>query len=133
MTKCTSKCNDGRPCSANARPNRTVCFAHDPDLKEKRDAARQAGGYGKANTKRIERHMPSTLKPVLDRLYTTLTALDAGDCDARIATAMATVGSAIARLHDQAVTEPRLQALEEAAAAGGAPTQRLTGLAEDLP
>ena len=69
--------------------------------------------------------MPATLKPVLDHLYTTLAALATGACDARIATAMA-------RVYDQAETEPRLQALEHAAA-GGAPTQWVARRAEDLP
>jgi hypothetical protein len=34
--------------------------------------------------------MPATLKPVLDRLYTTLAALATGACDARTAVAMST-------------------------------------------
>jgi hypothetical protein len=76
--------------------------------------------------------MPPTLKPLLDRLYTTLADLATGACDARTATAMATVATAIARLHDQADTAPRLQALEDAVA-DGAPTQWVGRRAEDLP
>ena len=132
MITCTATCTSGRPCAAHARPNRPYCFAHDPDLQPRRAAARQAGGYGKATARRLARRMPATLKPVLDRLYTTLAALATGACDARTATALATVATAIARLYDQAETEPRLQALEHAAA-GGAPTQWVARRAEDLP
>jgi hypothetical protein len=46
--------------------------------------------------------VPATLKPVLDRLYTTLAAL----------------ATAIALLYDQAETEPRLQTLEDTKARG---------------
>jgi hypothetical protein len=130
---CTATCIDGRPCTTRARPGRTSCFAHDPALREKRDAARQAGGRGKATVRRIARRMPATLTPVLDRLYNTLAALDTGACDARTATAMATVGTAIARLYDQAATEPRLQALEAAAAADAAPTQWVARREEGQP
>jgi hypothetical protein len=76
--------------------------------------------------------MPATLKPVLDRLYTTLAALATGACDARTASAMATVATAIARLYEQAETAPRLQALEDATA-GGAPTQWVTRRLEQRP
>ena len=97
------------------------CFAHDPDLQSRRAAGRLAGGHGKSTAQRIACRMPATLKPVLDRLYTTLAALATGACDARTATAMATLATAIARLYDQAEMAPRLQALEDAAA-HGAPT-----------
>ncbi len=117
MPTCTATRISGRPCSARARPNRPYCFAHDPDLQLRRAAARQAGGYGKSTVRRTARRMPATLKPVLNHLYTTLAALAAGECDARSATAMAAVASAIARLYDQADTTQRLQALEDATAA----------------
>src|SRR5262245_23705917 len=35
---------DGQPCTAYARPGTRWCWAHDPDLKEKRDEARSKGG-----------------------------------------------------------------------------------------
>ncbi len=101
-------------------------------LQLRRAAARQAGGYGKATARRLARRMPSSLRPLLDRLYTTLADLATGACDARTATAMATVATAIARLYDQVETAPRLQALEDAAA-GGAPAQWVGRRAEDLP
>jgi hypothetical protein len=75
MNRCTATCTNGRPCTARARPNRQYCFAHDPDPQPRRAAARQVGGYGKSTARRLARRMPATLKPVLDRLYTTLAAL----------------------------------------------------------
>jgi len=39
------------------------------------------GGYNKATARRLARRMPATLKPVLDRLYTTLAALATGHFD----------------------------------------------------
>ena len=132
MNICTATCTSGRSCTARARPNRQYCFAHDPDLQSRRAAGRQAGGYGKSTARRLARRMPATLKPVLDRLYTTLAALAAGNCDARTATAMATVATAIARLYDQAETAPRLRALE-AAMADGTPTRRVASHLEQRP
>jgi hypothetical protein len=35
---------DGGPCQAKARPGKAHCPFHDPDLEQKRQAARRAGG-----------------------------------------------------------------------------------------
>jgi hypothetical protein len=41
---CEATRQDGTPCRGNSRPGSRWCWAHDPGLKEKRDAARRKGG-----------------------------------------------------------------------------------------
>jgi hypothetical protein len=42
--RCTATRKDGTPCRGSARPDKTVCTFHDPDLAEQRAAGRKAGG-----------------------------------------------------------------------------------------
>ncbi len=110
----TSTCRatraDGQPCSARALES-GYCFAHDDGLREKRHAARMQGGRNKATTARVQRLMPSTLRPVLDHLYTALEEVHEGALDPRQAAAMAGLAGAIAKLHEVAELESRLDAL----------------------
>lgn len=41
---CSATRTDGEPCRARARPGRTLCTFHDPELAEARAAARKRGG-----------------------------------------------------------------------------------------
>jgi hypothetical protein len=41
---CEATRQNGTPCRGDARPGSRWCWAHDPGLKEKRDAARRKGG-----------------------------------------------------------------------------------------
>ena len=43
MNICTTTCIGGRSCTARTRSNRPYCFAHDPGLRLRGAAARQAG------------------------------------------------------------------------------------------
>jgi hypothetical protein len=43
-TRCRATRVDGTPCRAKARPGKAHCPFHDPDLEQKRQAARRAGG-----------------------------------------------------------------------------------------
>jgi hypothetical protein len=44
-------------CAAQALPGKSHCFAHDPSLAAKRQAAYIAGGHGKSNASRAHRCM----------------------------------------------------------------------------
>ena len=68
MDRCAATRADGQPCSGWARPS-GYCFAHDPALQEKHQAANAEGGRNEASIKRLERRMPADLKPILDLLY----------------------------------------------------------------
>ena len=107
---CRATRADGQPCTARALES-GYCFAHDDGLREKRHAARMQGGRNKATTARVQRLMPSTLRPVLDHLYTALEEVHEGTLEPRQAAAMAGLAGAIAKLHEVADLDARLEAL----------------------
>jgi len=111
MGTCGATRTDGQPCTAGARAS-GFCFAHDPALREKRDAARQAGGHNKAAPRRLEKLTPTSLRPVLATLFETLEGIRDGTLEPRQATAMATVSTAICRIFEVSELEQRLKALE---------------------
>ena len=114
MVTCNARRKDGRPCTGRALPDRPTCFAHDPDLADRRRAANSEGGRNKATSKRLGKRMPATLRPVLDTLYGALAGLEDGTTDPKTATAMASVSGAIMRLYEGSEMESRLAVLEQA-------------------
>lgn len=107
---CQATRADGRPCTARALES-GCCFAHDPALQERRRAAYAQGGRNKATIARAQRAMPPTLRPVLDHLYTALEEVHAGTLEPRQASALASLAGAIAKLHEVAELDARLEAL----------------------
>jgi len=114
MTTCNARRKDGSPCAARALPDRLTCFAHDPELAERRRAAYAKGGTNKSTVRRLGKRMPATLRPVLDTLYGALAGLEDGTTDPKTATAMAAVSGAILRLYEGSEMESRLAVLEQA-------------------
>jgi hypothetical protein len=108
---CTATRRNGRPCAAQALPGKSHCFAHDPSLADKRQAAYIAGGHGKSNASRAHKRLPADLRDVLTKL---LTALDEvhGEIDPRTAAAMASLAGAINRIYADSELEQRIAALE---------------------
>src|SRR5690242_12728705 len=111
MTTCTAVRADGQPCGGPARGS-GYCFAHDPDLQAKRQAARRAGGHGKRSTSRLDKHTPHGLRPVLDRLYAALDGVAEGSLTPQQGSSMASIAGAIIRTFEVAELEARLQHLE---------------------
>jgi hypothetical protein len=97
---------------------KAFCFAHDPDLAERRRQANAQGGKNKATVRRLDRLTPITLRPVLQTLHNALIGLEDGSVDPRVGTAMAAVAGAIVKVHEVAELEARLEALEGANAGG---------------
>jgi hypothetical protein len=75
--------------------------------------ARQAGGHAKANTARMQRLMPATLRPVLQTLLAVLDEVHSGNLEPSRANAVAALGSAIVRVYQVGQLEERLAALEQ--------------------
>jgi hypothetical protein len=108
MQRCTATRKNGEACSARVALDGVYCWAHAPELAEKRRAARRQGGIGRSTAVRSVRHLPPDLQ--------------AGSMKPRDAEAL---GSLIGRLLDlakysaelghEADLEQRLQALEQAA------------------
>lgn len=109
---CQGRRKDGQACQARALPARRFCFAHDGALRDKRQAAYAAGGRGKGTAARLNKLMPATLRPVLNKLMLAVDEVHDGTLDPRQASAMASLAGAIGRLYEVAELEQRLERLE---------------------
>jgi hypothetical protein len=112
MAVCSATRRDGKPCTAPSLPQSTFCFAHSPELAERRKAASATGGRNKATSVRVARHMSRDLRDVLDTLMTVLGELHDGSLEPRVGSAMGSVASTIVKLYEVSDFETRLAALE---------------------
>ncbi len=87
----------GKPC--RGRPAESgYCFAHDPATKDKREAARVKGGENSSHAARLEKLLPSRLRPTFDRLEAAMKEVHEGRLNPRQATAMASVAGAMVKI-----------------------------------
>jgi hypothetical protein len=66
--QCESTKRNGEPCQAQALPNSPHCWAHDPELQERRQEARKRGGKNRSGVVRLRGLVPPRLLPVFDTL-----------------------------------------------------------------
>ncbi len=94
---CSASTKTGKPC--RGRPAESgYCFAHDPAMKDKREAARVKGGENSSHAARLEKLLPSHLRPTFDRLEAAMKEVYEGSLDPRRATAMASVAGAMVKI-----------------------------------
>ncbi len=110
---CRATRRDGQPCTMKAGED-GYCFSHSPAVVERRRAGNAQGGWNKATSRRLERLIPSSLRPTLETLFTALDEVHEGTLDPRQASAMASLAGAIGRLYETASLEERLEAIEKA-------------------
>jgi hypothetical protein len=111
---CTALRRNSTPCAAPALAS-GYCFAHDPALAAKRDAARVAGGHGKASAARVGRLVPTTLRPLLAYLLNGIEEVHAGTLSPAQATAMASLAHAAIKIFETCELTERLEKLEAVA------------------
>ena len=112
--KCAATRRDGEPCQGNALPDSDYCFAHDPELAEKRHAARSQGGKNRANVVRLRGLMPPRLMPIFDRLERAMEEVHDGVLDPKRATALASLARAACTVLQVGEMEERLRNVEDA-------------------
>ena len=94
---CSAPTKTGEPC--RGRPGESgYCFAHDPATKDKREAARVKGGENSSHAARLEKLLPSRLRPTFDRLEAAMKEVHEGHLDPRQATAMASLAGAMVKV-----------------------------------
>ncbi len=94
---CPAPTKTGKPC--HGRPGESgYCFAHDPATKDKREAARVKGGENSSHAARLEKLLPSRLRPTFDRLEAAMKEVHEGRLDPRRVTAMASVAGAMVKI-----------------------------------
>jgi len=125
-THCSATRRDGSPCAA---PPSAVdaatgfCWAHSPDKREARRAARAKGGRGKATAARAEKLLPSHMRPVLAAVFAALRDVRSGAIAPAQASAIASLAGAAVKVHQAGLLEERIAALEQAGAVATAPQE----------
>src|SRR5215207_5022928 len=112
-TTCDAPRADGSPCTSAIVLASGRCFAHDPDRRAERRAASAKGGQGKSRIARVERLVPTTLRPVLALLLDVLTEAREGTIPPAQANAVATVAGAIVKVYSSATVEQQIADLQE--------------------
>ena len=102
MTKAGTQCH-GWPDKSG------FCPSHRPGAAENR----AAGGRASAKVQRLERKLPSRLRPVVDLLSKVLVEVHQGKLQPSQASAMAAVATALIRVIEHGEFEMRLARLEE--------------------
>ncbi len=113
---CRATRKDGRPCASAIVLESGYCPMHDPARQRAVAAGRVRGGQNKATGARLDRLVPSSLRPVIAGLLDALDEVHRGDLDPKRATAMAALAGAIVRAYSVGVLEDRVAALEAEAA-----------------
>jgi len=114
LPRCGATRVDGTPCEARARTGRPFCWAHDPDLADKRDEARREGGHNitgavakRSTSARIER-AASLVEQAMTQVYK-------GKLTPAQGQAVASDARALVRLLEVGELNQRLLRLENAA------------------
>lgn len=109
MAVCAATRKDGRACDLRIVADSGYCWAHNPAYAE----ARRRGGQNKARTRRAEKLVPSTLRPVLATLLDVLEETRRGELDPKIAGAVASVAGAIVKVYSSATVEQQIADLQD--------------------
>lgn len=112
--RCGAVKRDGTPCRGQALPSGEFCWAHAPELAEKRKAAWSRGGSQTSRGARAARMLPSEMRPVFELLSKALTETHRGTLDPKRAAALASLAGAMCRVLQVGEMETRLAQLEQA-------------------
>ena len=115
-TRCRGTRKDGTPCQAppHAIGGDGYCWAHDPEKREARRAARAKGGQHKATAVRAEKLVPSHMRPVLGAVLAAIRDVRSGALTPAQGSALASLAGAAVRVYAAGVLEQRIDELEQA-------------------
>jgi hypothetical protein len=114
---CTAIKMDGTNCTAMALDS-GLCFAHDPQNRERATAARRRGGTNRSNVARASRRMPRDLADLSKRLLEAFSEVHSGELAPDKAHAMSRIAAVFVQLHSAVEVDARIDALETAATGG---------------
>lgn len=119
MTRCSATRANGEQCKATALPGRSLCWAHDPEHREKALEARKAGGYNSSRAARAAKRAPRDMRDLAEHLLQAVGEVHRGDLDPKKATAMASLAGALVKVHEAGEVNERLAELERRLEAKG--------------
>ncbi len=120
--RCMGTNRDGTSCSGQARPGRSMCAWHDPQLATERAAWRQKGGKSRSNQARARKQLPTntmTMQEIQGLLGVAFKGVLAGKLAPNVGNATANIARALVSVREASEFEARLTALEAAAERGG--------------
>ncbi|MGD9891718.1 MAG: hypothetical protein AB7R89_33515 [Dehalococcoidia bacterium] len=112
-TTCRGTKRTGDPCGSVVVLPSGYCFLHDPDRKAQARDASARGGKGKSRLARVERLVPSTLRPLLATLLDAVDETRRGDLDPKVASALAALAGAAVRVYQSATTAQQIEDLQK--------------------
>jgi len=115
--RCVSTKKDGTPCQAPAISPSGYCFMHDPNRASARDEARRRGGKNSCRTARLNKLIPSQLRPIYNMLGRAMVECYQGKLDYRKTNALASVARAMVAVLTAGELEERVRDLESKAEA----------------
>lgn len=110
--QCGAQRRDGERCQAPALPGRPWCFAHAPELAEKRAEGCRKGGRGRAALVRLQGLCPPRLVALFDTLERAIAEVHDGTIEPGQAQAMAALARAAVTVLQAGEVEQRLRELE---------------------
>lgn len=118
--RCESTTRAGTPCQSVALGDSGRCFAHSPDMAEKRRAAMAKGGRNSSRAHRLRALVPPRLTPLYDVLDAAIREVHDGVITPPVATAIASLARALVYVTQAGELEERVRKLEEQAQQDGA-------------
>ncbi len=112
--RCMGTNRDGTPCSGQARPGRSMCAWHDPQLATERAAWRQKGGQSRSNKARARKRLPDnamTMQDVQVLLGVAFKGVLSGKLEPGVGTACANIARAMAQVAGVAEIEEQIAEL----------------------
>jgi hypothetical protein len=108
--QCKAIKKNGEPCTARAVVD-GFCVGHSPNAIE----ARRKGGRNRSNVARLNKMIPTRLKPTLDLIEKAIKEVHEGELQPQKGTAMASLAGAMIKVFETGVLEERLLKLENLA------------------
>lgn len=118
MKRCTQVKASGEQCRTQALDS-GFCWAHDPSVRDRADAARRKGGHNRSTLVRATRRMPRDMAELSKRILEAFEEVNAGTLIPDRAHAMARLAAVYVQLHQAGELETRLAELEARAQNGG--------------
>jgi len=105
---CTVTRKDGKPCTAFVSKDGR-CVGHQPDSNR----ARSKGGTNSSKAARLNRLVPTRLRPVFDKLEKAMDEVHSDNLDPKQANAMASLARAMVAVLTAGELEQRVRGLED--------------------
>lgn len=114
--RCMGTNRDGSPCSGQARPGRSMCAWHDPQLAADRAAWRRKGGQSRSNKARAKKALPDNVLSMVEiqgLLGLAFKGVMTGKLEPNVGTVLANLARTMAQVAGVAEIEEQIAELRQ--------------------